>query len=424
MKTHQEFHTEPNTRQAGPAGRTGNASSPSRSAAAGWALVIGIIVIAANLRAPLTSVGSLIGTIRDSLHLSGAWAGAITTLPLLAFALLSPFASRLARRFGMETVILVSLGALAAGIVIRSAAGAGALFAGTMLLGLSIAICNVLMPALVKRDFPAKVGIMTGVYSVSMNLCGAIASGISVPLAHGLGLGWRGALGCWAILALAAALLWAPQARRRPKPAGQAQPSAAGASRTSLRRSALAWHVTLFMGLQSLVFYVSVAWLPEMLSERGMGTAAAGWMLSLLQFAVLPFTFIVPIIAAKMKNQRPLVVLTFLLYVTSIAGLLFGGNALIPLWMILFGIATGFAFSLAMMFFTLRTRSAHEAAELSGMAQSAGYLLAAIGPTLFGLLHDATQSWTLPLMLLIAASLLILVFGWFAGKDRYLNDSR
>ncbi|WP_442951626.1 CynX/NimT family MFS transporter [Paenibacillus sp. GYB003] len=380
-----------------------------------------MVVIAANLRAPLTSVGPLVGTIRESLTLSAAWAGAITTLPLLAFALLSPFASRLARRFGMETVLFAAIGLLAAGIAVRSLAGTAALFLGTALLGLAIAVCNVLMPALVKREFPENVGMLTGVYSVSMNLCGAIASGVSVPLAAGAGLGWKGALGCWAALALIAVALWLPQLRGRSRPS--ASPSA-GVKPTKLWRSPLAWQVTLFMGLQSLIFYVTVAWLPAILGGRGMSAGTAGWMLSLLQFALLPFTFVVPVLAGRMKSQRPLVALTTALYVVGIGGLLVGGNGWIPLWTIVLGIGGGFAFSLAMMFFTLRTRTAHEAAELSGMAQSVGYLLAAVGPALFGMLHDAAGGWTAPLLLLLAASLLIFACGMGAAKRRYVDEER
>ena len=384
-------------------------------------LIIGVILIGANLRAPLTSVGPLVSSIRDSLGMTNAAAGTITTVPLLAFACLSPFVPLLSRRFGTELVLLSSLIILTAGILLRSIAGIGTLFLGTILLGLSIAVCNVLLPSLIKHKFPGNLGVMTGVYSVSMNLCGAIASGISVPIASSAGLGWKGALGCWGILSLIAFVMWIPQMRGRELPVRT--PGADGGKKSSLLRSPLAWKVTMFMGLQSLIFYTVIAWLPEILQQNGLSSSRAGWMLSLMQFSLLPITFIVPIAAAKMKNQRALAGLTALFFFIGIAGVLCGSPSLTPLWVILIGIAGGCAFSLAMLFFSLRTRHVHEAAALSGMAQSFGYLLAAFGPLVFGLLHDITHGWTVPLFMLIAVSVLIFIFGVGAGKAEQIKTA-
>jgi CP family cyanate transporter-like MFS transporter len=383
------------------------------------ALILGIVFLAANMRAPLTSVGPLVGDIRGTLSISNMAAGILTTLPLLAFALLSPFAPKLSRRFGMEKVLFTALALLTLGIVIRSAAGVASLFAGTALIGIAISVCNVLLPGLIKQEFPQRIGVVTGTYSVAMNLCGAVASGISIPLTESLGLGWKGALGCWGILAIVAMAAWIPQLKGRHMPAVAV--ASAGTKRSSIWKSPLAWQVTLFMGMQSFVFYVTVAWLPEILASKGMDAGTAGWMLFLMQFALLPFTFIVPILAAKMNNQRPLVVITGVLFVSGIAGFLFDAP-LVALWTVLLGIGAGFAFSLAMMFFGLRTQTTSEAAELSGMAQSIGYLLAAVGPTLFGLLHDMTHGWKIPLMLLLAASVLLFLVGMGAAKNRYVNS--
>jgi len=381
-----------------------------------WRVLAGIVLISLTMRAPITSVGPLVGSIRESIGLSGTAAGLLTTLPLLAFALLSPFAPALARRFGLERVLLYALVLLMVGIAIRSITDTAPLFAGTVVLGLAIAVFNVLLPGLVKRDFPRHVGLVTGMYSVAMNLCGAIASGISVPISRNLGLGWNGAIGFWGILTLLAALFWLPQVRKAR--ASVSISAVADAQRRSLWRSPLAWFVTLFMGTQSLIFYVTIAWFPEIMASRGLSADTAGWMLSLLQFAVLPVSFIVPIVAGRMKNQRPLVAIMAVLLVLAIGGLYFGGNALIPLWTILLGIGAGFAFSLAMIFLSLRTNDARDAAALSGMAQSVGYLLAATGPTLFGLLHDVTANWDLPLLLLLAVSGLLFLFGLGAANNR------
>ncbi|OCA81302.1 transporter [Bacillus wudalianchiensis] len=382
------------------------------------ALIAGILLIGANLRAPLTSVGPLVPAIRDSLGITNAVAGTITTLPLLAFALLSPFAPKISRRFGIEWTLFAALIALAAGIGLRSSGGVGALFAGTVLLGLAIAIGNVLLPGFIKQHFAKRLGVMTGVYSVSMNLCGAVASGLSVPLASGAGFGWSGALGVWGGLALIAILFWLPQLRRKKQTAvlGENRPS------SRLWHSRLAWQVTLFMGLQSLIFYVVITWLPDILQQKGMDAGSAGWMLSMMQFSVLPFTFIVPVLAGRQESQRGMAAATAALFTIGLVGVLFDSGMLLPLWIILVGIGAGSAFSLAMMFFSLRTQSTQEAAELSGMAQSFGYLLASIGPVLFGGLHDMTGSWTLPLATLVAASVLIFIIGLSVGKKGYVTS--
>ncbi|WFR61072.1 MFS transporter [Paenibacillus amylolyticus] len=383
-------------------------------------MILGIIVIAANLRTPLTSVGPLVSLIRDDVHISNTLAGLITTVPLLAFALLSPLVPKLGRRYGVERIIWIALMLLTAGILIRSLSGAVNLFIGTVILGFAIAVCNVLLPSIIKRDFPNKIGSMTGVYSISMNLCGAIASGISVPLAMNAGLKWQGALGIWGILSFVSILCWLPQLRSQTKPTATTSQQVAR-NDVNVWKSPLAWQVTLFMGIQSMVFYVLIAWLPEILKQQGMESNQSGWYLSIMQLAMLPFTFIVPVIAGRMNSQRLLVIITTGLLSTGTLGLLYGSSNVILLWIIILGIGGGFAFSLAMMFFGLRTENAHQAAELSGMAQSIGYLLAAIGPALIGYLHDATNSWNLPLFILLGASILLFIVGIGAAKNRVVG---
>lgn len=387
----------------------------------GWLLVAGIIFIAMNMRAPLTSVGPLIGTIRDDLAISNTLAGLITTLPLLSFALLSPIAPKLARRFSTPIVLFGSLLLLIIGMTLRSLSGIGLLLIGTVILGLGISMCNVLMPSLIKESYPLKIGIMIGIYSVAMNLSGAIASGISVPLANQVSLGWKGSLGIWILLGLVALFVWIPQLYRQSDQS--VKTSAFSEKQTNIWKSALAWQVTLFMGLQSMLFYVVVSWLPDILKFQGMSSDSAGWTLSIMQMALLPVTFIMPILAGRMKNQIFLVILTALFFIVGVGGLLSGNESLIILWAILIGIGCGSAFSLAMMMFGLRTRNARDAAELSGMAQSIGYLLAAVGPTLFGYLHDATNGWKVPLIALLVMTVLLLIFGLAASRDRLIGET-
>ena len=372
---------------------------------------LAIITVGANLRAPLTSVGPLVSDIRASLGISSFAAGFLTTLPLLAFAAVSPFAAKLSRKYGMQTVLFAASVLITTGVFLRMVSDVGTLFAGTLLIGLGIAFGNVLIPGMIKSGFPGHVGLMTGIYAVSMNVCAAIASGLSVPVAGKLG--WNGSLGYWGFVSIVALLVLLPQVKLpKSDPGGQAAKSG-----VNMWKSKLAWCITVFMGLQSLIFYTTVAWLPEIMTGRGITISAAGWMLSIMQFALIPFTFIIPIIAGRMKSQIPLVLLTGALFITGTLGILYGSASLMLIWVILIGIGGGTAFSLAMMFFSLRTRSPQEAAELSGMAQSFGYLLAAAGPALFGILHDATNSWTMPLLLLLLVSVVILLAGLVSGRN-------
>lgn len=385
-----------------------------------WMLFIGIIIVGANLRAPLTSVGSLISFIRDDLGMSHTLAGTITTLPLLAFALLSPFAPKIASKFGMERTIFISLIILLLGLIMRSLFGMSFLFVGTLCIGLAIAIGNVLIPGYIKMNFPFRIGLVTGFYAVFMNIFGALGSGLSVPLSKIQGIGWKGSLVAWALLTCIAIIFWLPQLKRRDVSSQTVKTVAT--KRGNIWRSPLAWYITIFMGLQSLVFYTLITWLPEILQLHGYSAEAAGWMLFLMQFALIPITFIIPVVAEKMRNQKLLSGITGAFFIVGIFGILIGHEVLIPVAIIMIGMASGGAFSLCMMFFSLRTRDGYQASEMSGMAQSFGYLLAAVGPALFGALHDITGSWQMPLMMLIGLSVVIFFVAVAAGKDRLIAE--
>lgn len=384
-----------------------------------WLLIFGIILIGSNLRAPLTSVGSPIPFIRDDLALNNAIAGSITTLPLIAFALLSPFVPKLANRLGMEWTIFLSMLILTTGIIVRSLADVGFLFIGTILIGTAIAFGNVLLPGFIKMNFPLKIGMMTGVYAVSMNIFGALGSGLSVPLAAIQGFGWPGALAVFACISFLAILVWVPQLLQRK---GTTNTIAVKKNGNHLWKSGLAWKVTLYMGCQSFLFYTLITWLPDILRTIGYSSSAAGWMVFLMQFSVIPITFIIPIIAERLKNQISLSIVTAYFYASGILGLLIGHPTIVPVSAILIGIASGSAFSLSMMFFTLRTTDGKQAAELSGMAQSFGYLLAATGPVLIGALHDIANSWSIPLLLLIGIIGLLLLAGIGSGRQRTVGE--
>ena len=397
----------------------GRADQRRRLRGRGVLLVVGIVLLAVNLRPALTGLTPLIGQIRADTGISYGVAGLLTALPLLAMGLLSPIASLLAHRFGMERVLLASMLVLAAGILLRSAGAVTALFLGTAVLGAAIAIGNVLLPGLVKREFPERVGLMTSTYSTALAVSAAIAAGASFPLADQVGIGWRASLGSWALLALVAAVAWLPQMRSaRPTNASPADSQGVNGP----WRSALAWQVTLFMGLQSLGYYVVLTWLPEILQEQaGISASLAGWMLALAQAVGIASIFLAPVLAGMRPSQHGVVVVAVALTGAGALGLLVAAETATALWVVLLGLGQGACFSLALTFFALRAPDSEHAAALSGMAQTVGYLLAAVGPFLFGLLRDTTHAWTVPLALLFAVAVCLLLTGLGAARDAYVG---
>ena len=397
----------------------GRADQRRRLRGRGVLLVVGIVLLAVNLRPALTGLTPLIGQIRADTGISYGVAGLLTTLPLLAMGLLSPIASLLAHRFGMERLLLASMLVLAAGILLRSAGAVTALFLGTAVLGAAIAIGNVLLPGLVKREFPERVGLMTSTYSTALAVSAAIAAGASFPLANQVGIGWRASLGSWALLALVAAVAWLPQMRSaRPTNASPANSQGVNGP----WRSALAWQVTLFMGLQSLGYYVVLTWLPEILQEEaGISASLAGWMLALAQAVGIASIFLAPVLAGMRPSQHGVVVVAVALTGAGALGLLVAAETATALWVVLLGLGQGACFSLALTFFALRAPDSEHAAALSGMAQTVGYLLAAVGPFLFGLLRDTTHAWTVPLALLFAVAACLLLTGLGAARDAHVG---
>ena len=385
----------------------------------GVLLVLGIVLLAVNLRPALTGLTPLIGEIRADTGTSHGVAGLLTALPLLAMGMLSPIAPLLARRLGMERVLLASMLVLAAGILLRSAGAAAALFLGTVVLGAGIAVGNVLLPGLVKREFPERVGLMTSTYTTALAVSAAIAAGASFPVADQAGIGWRGSLALWALPAFVAAVAWLPQAWRV-RPANASSAVSQGVS--GPWRSALAWQVTLFMGLQSLGYYVVLTWLPEILQEEaGMSAAQAGWMLALAQAVGIASIFLAPVLAGRRPSQYGVVVAAVTLTGAGALGLLAAAEVVTALWVVLLGLGQGACFSLALTFFALRAPDSEHAAALSGMAQSVGYLLAAVGPFLFGVLRDVTHAWTVPLALLFAVAVCLLIVGLGAARDAHVG---
>lgn len=379
-------------------------------------LVMGILLIASTLRVCFTGAAPLLDAIRAEYSLTTAQTGLLTTLPLLAFGLVSPLAAGFARRIGIERSLGLAMLLICAGIAVRSAPSAALLYTGTAIIGCGIALGNVLLPGLIKRNFSGHVAKLTGAYSLTMGGAAALGSALVVPLALN-GLGWHGALLALMVFPLLALILWLPQLRNH---APGTMTGSGNLSHRALWRSPLAWQVTLFLGINSLVYYVIVGWLPAILISHGYSEAQAGSLHGLLQLATAAPGLLIPLILHKLKDQRGIAISVALMCAASAAG-----YWLLPqlavVWTLLFGFGAGATMILGLIFIGLRAGSAQQAAALSGMAQTVGYLLAACGPPLMGKIHDATASWSIPLIAVAVISLIMAVFGGLAGRSREIQ---
>lgn len=378
---------------------------PSRGA--GLVRLLAVLVVALNLRGAITCVGPLLKEIQAHFGLSGSAAGLLTSLPLFAFGFLSPYAAPLARRLGMEQSVFLSLLLLLAGLGLRHVDGTGWLYLGTALIGCGIAFNNVLLPGLLRRDFPAQIALVTALFTMVMVTVGGLGSGIAIPLAQWGG--WRVSLVSWALPAVLALLIWAPQLR------AHSAPVATGRGQ-SLWNSTLAWQVSLFMACQSTAFYVMVAWFPSMMLDlEGISAARSGVILFIYQIFVLGSVMVTPLFIHRMRDQRGIAVVLSGMILLGYLGLYVdAGRALA--WMIVMGLGAGGSLVLAITFFSLRVESATQSVALSGMAQAIGYTMAAVTPIFIGYLHDVTHQWTIALLLMIGLSCLQLTMGYLAGR--------
>ena len=384
--------------------------TPSRR----FLLAAGLLLVSLNLRPSMSALSPVLGAIRRSTGLSAAGAGLLTTLPLICFGLLAPVAPRLVRRRGTGRVLLGCLTVMLTGIVVRSTNYAG-LFIGTLLIGMGVAIANVLMPGIVKRDFPGHVGLMTGLYTAMLSAGAALAAGTTAPLARALGGDWRLAIGAWALPVVVALAVIVPL-RSHARPATEM--ATVGESTSALWRSPVAWAVTLFMGVQSLEFYSTLAWLPTVFHDRGVSVVSAGLLLAVTNTVAIASALVTPGIAHRLGDVRPAVLGAAALAASGLAGLLLDPRHIEVLWAVLLGGGQGATISLALMVMVLRSRNQHQAMALSGMAQGVGYLIAAIGPTLVGALYDVAHNWSLPLAVLLALVGLQAFAGYLAARDR------
>ncbi|MFF7453582.1 CynX/NimT family MFS transporter [Kitasatospora sp. NPDC008115] len=405
----------------------GSVALPVRSRLAHPALLLtGIVLVALNMRACLAAVSPMVAEIQQTFGLSATASGMITTVPVLFQGVGAPLTPRLTRRFGTERVVLGAVLVLGAGVLLRVLPSVAALYAGCVVIGVAIAVLNVSMPGLVKREFPGRAAAMTGVYSTTMLVGATMAAGLSVPLEHALGGGWQASLGSWSVLALVATVAWLPQvlrARAAGAAAGTAGPAAPAASSRPIEgiwRSPLAWQISLFMGVSSLLVYTLVAWMPTILADHGMDRGEAGLVFAFSNLVQVTGAFLVPLFAGRMTSQRALAVSMAALNGLGIAVLLI---APVPgAWVsaTILGVAQGGSLGLGLAFIVLRTDSVAGAAQLGGMSQAIGYLVAAAGPVGAGALHQLTGGWTTPLALMLVLAAVVAAAGWGAGRNRTL----
>jgi MFS transporter, CP family, cyanate transporter len=354
--------------------------------------------------------------LQSVLHISAASLAVLAAVPVLCFGVFSGSGAPLSRRFGEERVLWAAVLLVVAGPLLRSLAPSVLLFPGTIIAGGGIALMNVLLPSLVKRRMPERAGLVIGLYLLALAAGAITASALAVPVftAAGGGLtGTRLILGLWAGPAVIAALIWLPQLRFRTLPdSGQARQ----AGPLAMRKHALAWQVTLFMGLQSLAYYAALSWFPTMFRDRGVSAAYAGSLLALMNLGNAVTALVVPVLAQRAKDQRWLAVMSMAASGIGLAGAGFAPTGLAPGFMVLLGLGQGACLALGIYYTMARAPDPAAAASLSSFAQGIGYLIASAGPLLIGLLHTVTGGWTAPVVVLLGVAVLQLITGWLAGR--------
>ncbi|GAA4798245.1 CynX/NimT family MFS transporter [Streptomyces ziwulingensis] len=416
-------------------------TAPGAAATRAWTtwttrlLVLGIVLAALNLRPAITSLGALLEEVRDGLGMSGSVAGLLTSVPPLCFAVFGFTAPRLARRFGPGAVVCVGMAALTAGLLLRPYAGGTAGFlAATALALMGIAVSNVLMPVIVKRFFPDRVGSMTGLYSMALACGTSIAAATTVPLTDALGGDWQPGLAVWAALAAVAVLPWLPFLRPRatgpaPAAAGQPrQPSAAAGVGTRgeqpalrITRSRTAWALAVFFGLQATAAYITMGWMAQIFRDAGVSAGTAGLLLAVTMAMGIPLAFVIPRVATRLPRQGPIVLVLGLCGLAGYAGLYFAPAGGAWAWALLLGVSNC-AFPLALTMVGMRARTGPGVVQLSAFAQSTGYLISIPGPLLVGVLYQHSGGWGLPIALMAALMVPQMLVGVLAGRDRTVEE--
>ncbi|MFJ9960560.1 CynX/NimT family MFS transporter [Streptomyces avermitilis] len=428
----EEIRTATSTPIRSSAGTGAESETPSTRAWMTRLVVVGIVLTALNLRPAITSLGALLEEVRDGLGMSGSVAGLLTSVPPLCFAVFGVMAPRLARRFGAAAVVGAGMVAITAGLVIRPYAGGTAGFLAASALALmGIAVSNVLMPVIVKRWFPDRVGSMTGLYSMALALGTSAAAAVTVPLTGALGGSWQSGLAVWAGLAAAAVLPWIPLVRARGAASGShalvgsSKEAAAAAPQEPdglrITRSRTAWALAVFFGLQATAAYITMGWMAQIFRDAGVAAGTAGLLLAVTMVMGVPLAFVIPRLATRLPHQGPIAVVLGVCGLAGYAGLYFAPAAGAWAWALLLGVSNC-AFPLALTMVGMRARTGAGVAKLSAFAQSTGYLISIPGPLLVGVLYQHSGGWGLPIALMAGLMIPQIVVGIVAGRNRTVEE--
>ncbi|MGO3327199.1 CynX/NimT family MFS transporter [Gordonia sp. (in: high G+C Gram-positive bacteria)] len=389
-----------------------------------WVATIAVACVGLNLRPGITAVAPVLDQARADLGVSSTVAGLVTTTPLLCFVVLSSRVPRVARRWGLERTVMAAMGVLALGFAVRMIPGIAALFVGMVLIGVGIVGGNILLPTVIKRDYPRQSGGLMAIYTASLFVGPALAAGLTLPIQHAFDLDWRAAISTWGLLVVVGALSWLPMLRTRgaaPEVAAPTSGERGTAAVPGLWRMPLAWAVTLYFAANSLVFYTVSAWLPEILVAGGVSTSVAGFALSLTSIVALVPALLVAVFAPRRRHQLWVTVPGAVVTGVGLLGMLIVPGTGTLLWVVILGVGIGVTSAMAFSLPVLRARSHGSTAELNGMAQTVGYAMSASGPVLAGLLHDLTGGWTALLAALVAVAAMQAICGRRAGADVHVD---
>ena len=374
-------------------------------------ILLGIILLGMILRTPITSVGAIIGPLKNLLEINNTIAGLITTIPLIAFAIFSPFVAKISNKIGLEKTIFLATIVASIGLLLRFYINTSIFFVTTFIIGVGITVGNVLLPGLTKKYFPENLGVMTGFYAVVMNISASIAAGISYPILNtnigGEKFSAGLAVNIWLIVSILNIVIYAIITKNS-KSERIIEDKKTGV--TGYLKSLKMWSVMLSMGLQSALFYCSVSWFAEIMISKGFTPSEAGLLLSISQFAQFPSTFLVPVLAEKIKNRLIIPIFITMGYIVSLIGMIHihGNFSLMIIYIVLFALAGGGSFSYVMYLFSAKSKNEEEAADVSGLAQAGGYWLAAIFPPLLGYIRDILN-WDVAIYILIATASLLFI---------------
>ncbi|MFD7304288.1 MULTISPECIES: CynX/NimT family MFS transporter [Streptomyces] len=425
-----ETRNHPDARGPAAGGGAGGGEATRKSSTRAWTtrlVVAGILLSALNLRPAITSLGALLEEVRDGLGMSGSVAGLLTSVPPLCFAVFGVMAPRLARRFGPAAVVCAGMAAIAAGLIVRPyTGGTPGFLAASALALMGIAVSNVLMPVIVKRWFPDRVGSMTGAYSMALALGTSTAAAVTVPMTDALGGHWQSGLAVWAALAAAAVLPWLPVLRDRSAGAGQDGPGAAAQGETQapalrITRSRTAWALAVFFGLQATAAYITMGWMAQIFRDAGVPAGTAGLLLAVTMVMGVPLAFVIPRLATRLPHQGPIALALGVCGLIGYAGLYAAPAEGAWAWALLLGVSNC-AFPLALTMVGMRARSGPGVAQLSAFAQSTGYLISIPGPLLVGVLYQHSGGWGQPILLMVALMVPQMAVGWLAGRDRTVEE--